>query len=534
MPPLQSPRRRVGWAGEDVPTANVVVFCVLGLLFGTAGVFMVLSLLFALVRGAPLILVGLYFCKPRLESFVEYLLQAAKKGGLCSSIGAEEKEVPADNSGADSNNGSHGTSSTLRTRRLASTTATTAGPSPPPTRSSKGGGGWLMNMVSKTIKKTSAALFLNPVRDWLYLDLGILVLCKRKPRAFDGLAAAVSGTAARDDKVFALGVLFHWYLLDPSTVTDMDAAWPYRKYVYGMACLVSDVWPDEKWHAFSSLATKKRLKERRRSATEQAAAVEAAVATAVQHADEALTEVVLAAAAAATKAHAISPPPPMEESGAPGEGQAMRRHMQHAQELAERGRFEEAGKAVEFGLEKCRNVLRGGIEEQTELLVVASAFYEAGAPTSMRCSASRLRCLEEAAEMCVVQKRWAKASELFEECVLAWLEDRKKDSPHGLSVTGRCVLSAVFAQFMVGDTVKAEQFYRMVCVQDPKFKQTPEAVLIGGVLRGIRHHNPNEINEAKRSYKPKQHHRGDGKTLEHWQVQVMKHMIKRADATVLL
>ena len=103
------------------------------------------------------------------------------------------------------------------------------------------------------------------------------------------------------------------------------------------------------------------------------------------------------------------------------EDKPMRRHMHLAQEMAERGRFEEAGRAVEAGLEKTRRVLRGGIEEETEFLLVACAFYEAGMSSSYRCATSRLRILEQAAGLCVLNERWAKASALFEECLV----DRK-------------------------------------------------------------------------------------------------------------
>jgi hypothetical protein len=202
--------------------------------------------------------------------------------------------------------------------------------------------------------------------------------------------------------------------------------------------------------------------------------------------------------------------------------------------MAERGRFEEAGRAVEVGLEKARASLRGGIEEETEVLLVACAFYEAGSPSSYQCATSRLRVLEQAAELCVAKERWAKASELFEECVMACMEDQKKRG-HSLVVMGHVVLSAVLAQFMFGDTVRAEGFHRQVCGVDARYQKTGEAELVTEILKGIHTHNPKVIQEAKLKYdKSRERGREGGRKLEHWQEQVLRHMMKRADAAVLL
>jgi len=484
--------------------------CLLMLLAGTAAAYMAMRLVWAVVRSLPFVAVGVYYSKPSLESFMEFL--------------------------------------SLKDKRSSSSSSEAASTSSPRTGSGKPGG-WLKKVVSKTIDKTSAALCLNPVREWLYLDLGLIVVCKKKPSAFEGLSAALCGGAAPPEpKVFAIGLCFQWFWLDPSTC-DSAGEWSWWKiYVYELACLLSQV-SDAKWNTFSSFPAVQRRNDTQRSAT-----VEAVVATTVAVVGEAWKEVVEASnqsnnSSSSSSSNRNSSSRNTHSSGSSNvssggvavagimgemEDKPMKRYMSLAQEMAERGRFEEAGRAVEMGFEKTRGVLRGGIEEETEVLLVACAFYEAGSPSSYQCATSRLRCLEQAAELCVVQERWAKASELFEECVMACMEDQKKRG-HALGVMGQIVLSAVLAQYMFGDPVRAEGFHRQVCGVDARYQKTGEAELVTELLKGIHTHNPKVIQEAKVKYQTsKEGERERGRTLEHWQEQVVRHMMKRADAAVLL
>lgn len=220
------------------------------LLAGTAVAYIAMRMVWALVRSLPLIAVGMYYIKPSLESFMEFL--------------------------------------SLKDKRSSNSGTSMSAPAPSPRTGNSKPGGWLKKVVSKTIEKTSSALSLNPVRDWLYLDLGLFVLCKKKPSAFEGLSAALSGgTAPLEPKVFAIGLCSQWVLLDPSTFgSTREGSW-WKIYAYESACLLSSQWPDGKWNTFSSLPAMQR-----RNDTQRSAAVDAVIATTAAVVEDAWKEVV--------------------------------------------------------------------------------------------------------------------------------------------------------------------------------------------------------------------------------------------------
>ncbi|KAM3577208.1 hypothetical protein VYU27_000891 [Nannochloropsis oceanica] len=485
---------------------------VLLMLAGTAVAYTAIRMVWALIRLLPFIAVGMYCMKPSLESFMESL--------------------------------------SLRDKRSSNSGTSMSAPAPSSATSNSKPGGWLKKVVSKTIEKTSSAWTLNPVREWLYLDLGLFMLCKKKPSAFQGLSAVLGGgTASLEPKAFAIGVCSQWALLDPSTFgSPGEGSW-LKIYAYELACLLSSQWPDDKWNTFSSLPA-----VQRRNDTQLSAAVDAVVAATANVVGEAWKEVVEASSnqcnsnissISSRDRHTSvvktnSPSTDVSCKGAVAgmmEGMGnkpMMYYMHLAQEMAERGRFEEAGRAVEAGLEKTRRVLKGGVEEETEFLLVACSFYEAGIPSSYQCATRKLRVLEQAAGLCVVNERWAKASALFEECLVACIED-ERNRGHSLVVMERTVLSCVLAQLMVGDFVKAEALHNQVCGKDARYQKTREAELVTNILRGIHTHNPKVIEEAALRYQQsREGGREEGKNLNDWQERVLRHVMKRADAAVLL
>lgn len=281
----------------------------------TLALYLAVQLIVRFIKSLPLLFIALYFFKPRVETFIDFLL-----------LGTKKEQSTKDET----------------------TRATATSPIP--------AGGWLLGFVHKTIEKTSAALFLNPAREWLYLDLGIVILCKRKPRALGELTGAImtGNAAAGDPKVFAVGVFFHWFMLDPTVSLRrghvVQDEWFFLKaYVYHAACIFASYWPDEKWQDFTTLAAAKR-QERRRSAEN---AMQSSIANAVASVEGAWAEAAAAVAAGTPNSAggARSSSPVIEESDCAGgnsmEERSIRRHMQRAQEYAEKGRFLEAGKAVE-------------------------------------------------------------------------------------------------------------------------------------------------------------------------------------------
>lgn len=490
-----------------------------------AGLYLLLSLLasyvlFRLLRmllwSLPLIAIGLYFTKPDLGKFEDALRLLDKKN---------------DGSAADVVSSSSSSSHV-----------------------SGSGSGWLMNLVSRTIERTSSLLHQNPLRDWYYLDLGILVLARKIDRS--GTSSVSPVVLPHDGMTFSIGIAYHWLMFNPANVREearrrADGGRPWLLYVQYATTFLASLVPEDSWQAFSALASKRRKEERERQRAAVDNGVDALLSAAANAAassvagvlnnisDEDIMDEYYANVSSSPRGGRRAGGGNSPRSGGSSTGEKpIREHMNRAQALAEKGRFLEAGYAVEQGLAKCRHSLKNGMEEETELLLVAAAFYEAAASSSSSSSTgapgltSRLKCLQQAAILCVKQERWAKAAELFEECASGWHEEKEKGSHYALLATDKAaplVLSAVLAQLQFGDAVKAEQVYRYACLHDDRCKVTAEGELVAAVLAALHAHESQAIIEAKARCMGRLLHHQD-RQLQPWQEKVLKSLCKRIDA----
>lgn len=467
---------------------------------GTLAAFVLMRTLSALLRSLPLLALGMYLSRPSFESFVEFLSTSEKIGDInCA---------------------------TKKSSLKAAGTSTASS------------GVWFKNVIRKTLGKSSEALFTNPVRDWKCLDMGLFVVCKKQKSALEDLSANLTGRLTRYGKhVFAVGMCRQWLLLDPGCLDPgKGEEWPWWKlYAYNAACVcsmrVSDAW----WHALPSFAAHER------SSRTQATL---GTATAAAMAEEALQGIVGGCLDDSRKYGGVD----QVDVGVPvrdrrvgmvgnctpgADGPPMRRHLQAAQALAERGNFQEAGRTVEMGVKDVRGQLRGGSEEEREMWSVASAFYEAGRSSST-CRAGRLRCLGEVARLWVAQERWKKAAELFQECVAACTEAQACARAPALREGPQYALSSVLALAMYGDTLQATAWHTSLCDSHSWYGVTPEAGLAGEILRGLEQHNPRVIQVGVEAYRKQRQGAPSGRALAEWEEGAVMKLMQRADALVLL
>ena len=300
------------------------------LILGGVALLVLIRLVKMLLYSLPLLALGLYYTKPSLHGFGDFLALVDKK-----------TDRPAPSGGKNS--------------------------------------GYIMGLVKSAIE-TTKSLFVDPTHSWVYLDLVVLILAKRK-----------------GEGRFALGILQRWIMLEYQ-------GYPAIAYARQFADVVSSWVPEESWSSFASLPPP----------------------SAAASSDQTRTPLILEASVNLGRRG-----PGGDEDGERstssggqrlgGETRSMKRYMDRAQALAEAGKFDDAGRCVEEGLVTCRGHLKGGTEEEIEFLLVAGAFYEAG-----RVFTGYVKCLREAAQLCVAKERWGKAAELFDSCATAWYKEKER------------------------------------------------------------------------------------------------------------
>lgn len=135
----------VGESGLSPEAQQLLIYMGLGCL----AAFVVVRVVYTLLYMLPMVAVAMFFSKPSLYGFRDFLAIVEKKDG---------------SEGDDSSVGA-------------------------------GGGGWLASLVTKGIKGIKGAIF-NPAHAWVYLDMLVLVLAKKKGQ-----------------RKYAVGLFNRWYVV---------------------------------------------------------------------------------------------------------------------------------------------------------------------------------------------------------------------------------------------------------------------------------------------------------------------------------
>lgn len=328
------------------------------LAIGSFAAFMLIRVVYMMLYSLPLVGVLLFFTKPSLYGFRDFLAIVEKKKD-----GEQEADDPI----------SGGTS----------------------------GGNWLTSLVTKSIKGIKGAIF-NPAHRWLYVDLLVIIVArKRQPK--------VGGGSGR--KKYAIGVLQRWFLLEESSEL------PMLSYAYGLVDLLLGWLNDEQWASFAALPPPP-------AGSADAAAVPSIDPSRLINAAneiiggeiDAMAQMIGTAQARAAEGDAG------RRMG--GSERPIQMFLDRAQAFAEAGNFERAGQSVEAGISRCRGSLKGSKgEEEGELWLVAAAFYEA---SGTQLSAV-VKCLRQAADLCVAHGKWRDAARLFVRATEVWIKEKVAD-----------------------------------------------------------------------------------------------------------
>lgn len=167
-----------------------------------------------------------------------------------------------------------------------------------------GSDNWLLNAISKGIQKT-AEILVPPSHYWLFLDLGLLVLAKKK-----------KASSRSQGEKYAVGALNTWLMIDPA-VYGADSI-PVR-----FLDTINSFLTDDKWQSFSALPS---------------SSSGGTVSKTLDVDPTKWLEQFIAGASSGVYA----PSPGGTTSGA---ARTRQEYMEKAQSLAESGRFEQAGKS---------------------------------------------------------------------------------------------------------------------------------------------------------------------------------------------